>query len=112
MRNAVSAMGGSVHTRSEDTMDSPRATHENPVEIRVSFPGGKRVDAKVGSWVIHTDQPSAQGGVGSAPGPFDLFLASLASCAGYYVLSFCQARGIPTEGIEIVQHHQLDDVTH
>jgi ribosomal protein S12 methylthiotransferase accessory factor len=57
----------------------------------------------VGSHVIHADQPPATGGDDSAPSPFDLFLASLATCAGYYVLAFCQARGIPTDGLALVE---------
>lgn len=93
-------------------MDATRATQENLVDIRVSFPGGKRVDADLGSRVIHTDQPPTQGGGATAPGPFELFLASLATCAGFYVLSFCQARGIPTDGVELVQHHRFDEITH
>jgi ribosomal protein S12 methylthiotransferase accessory factor len=83
-----------------------------PPTLRVSFPGGKRVDAEWGSRVIRTDQSVAHGGNGTAPEPFDLFLASLATCAGFYVLSFCQTRGIPTEGIELVQHHHFDEHTH
>jgi len=79
------------------------------MDIRVSFPGGKRVDALVGAHVVHTDQPVSAGGADDAPAPFDLFLASLATCAGIYVLGFCQARGIPTEGIELVQHHTEDE---
>jgi putative redox protein len=78
------------------------------MEIKVSFPGGKRVDATVGGHVVHTDQPVAAGGNDSAVAPFDLFLASLATCAGIYVLGFCQARGIPTEGISIIQRHAAD----
>ena len=93
-------------------MAPPRITQESPLDIRVSFPGGKMVDAALGSRVIRTDQPPAQGGGGMAPGPFDLFLASLATCAGFYVLSFCQTRGIPTDGVELVQHHQFDEITH
>lgn len=80
--------------------------------IRISFPGGKRVDADLGSYVIKTDQSVAHGGEGTAPEPFDLFLASLATCAGIYVLGFCQARGIPTEGIEVVQRHCFDEPAH
>jgi len=91
---------------------APASVAQDPVEIRVFFPGGKRVDADLGSRVIRTDQPTAKGGGGTAPGPFDLFLSSLATCAGFYVLSFCQTRGIPTDGIELVQHHQFDPVTH
>jgi ribosomal protein S12 methylthiotransferase accessory factor len=80
-------------------------------DIEVTFPGGKRVDAKVGEFVVHTDQPANAGGDGSAPAPFDLFLASLATCAGIYVLDFCQARGLATEGISLRQHVDLDATT-
>lgn len=82
------------------------------MDIRVSFPGGKRVDAQVGDLVVRTDQPVSAGGEGSAPGPFDLFLASIGTCAGIYALGFCQARGLSTEGLSIVQHVDLDPATH
>jgi ribosomal protein S12 methylthiotransferase accessory factor len=82
------------------------------MDIRVTFPGGKRVDAQLGRHVIHTDQPPAQGGNDEAPAPFDLFLASLGTCAGIYVLGFCQARGLPTGEIELVQRHEADDAGH
>ncbi|HOC42595.1 MAG TPA: OsmC family protein [Thermoanaerobaculales bacterium] len=72
-------------------------------EITVSFPGGKRVDAAFDGFVVATDQPVAEGGEGAAPPPFDLFLASLATCAGIYVLRFCQLRGIPADGVRLVQ---------
>lgn len=81
------------------------------MEFKVSFPGGKRVDAAFGHHVVHTDQPASGGGDDSAPAPFDLFLASLATCAGIYVLAFCQARGIPTEGVTLVQRGTIDPAT-
>jgi putative redox protein len=80
-------------------------------DIEITFPGGKRVDARVGGHVIHTDQPPEAGGDGSAAAPFDLFLASLATCAGFYVLGFCQARGIPTHGIGLRQYVEVDPST-
>jgi ribosomal protein S12 methylthiotransferase accessory factor len=80
-------------------------------DIEVTFPGGKRVDARVGSYVVHTDQPVEAGGAGSAVAPFDLFLASLATCAGIYVLGFCQARGLSTEGIGLRQRVEVDPAT-
>jgi ribosomal protein S12 methylthiotransferase accessory factor len=82
------------------------------MEIKIRFPGGKRVNAEFGDRVVETDQSPLHGGDGSAPEPFELFLASLATCAGVYVLGFCQARGIPTEGIEITQHHDFDRESH
>jgi putative redox protein len=81
------------------------------MNIVVSFSGGKRVDAQLGERVIHTDQSPDHGGDGSAPEPFQLFLASLATCAGIYVLGFCQARGIATDGIQLVQRHEFDAET-
>lgn len=81
------------------------------MDILVSFPEGKRVVAQVGAFNIVTDQPVEVGGAGSAPAPFDLFLASLATCAGIYALGFCQARGIPTEGLRLVQHVEYDEAT-
>ena len=76
--------------------------------ITVTFPGGKRVDAQVGAFTIATDQPASGGGADSAPAPFDLFLASIATCAGIYALGFCQARGLSTEGLSLTQE-VIDD---
>ncbi len=73
------------------------------MELMIDFPGGARVDAHYGPYTIMTDQPPAGGGNGSAPTPFALFLASMGTCAGIYVLGFCQQRNLPTEGIRIVQ---------
>jgi putative redox protein len=81
---------------------------EEAMEIEVTFPGGKRVDAKVGAFTIHTDQPVEAGGAGSATGPFELFLASLATCAGYYALAFCQGRSLPTEGLGLTLRYAAD----
>jgi ribosomal protein S12 methylthiotransferase accessory factor len=81
-------------------------------DITVTFPGGKRVDAHVGAHVVRTDQPVESGGEGSAAAPFDVFLASLATCAGIYVLGFCQARGLSTEGLGLRQSVELDPATH
>ncbi len=71
-------------------------------EMKISFPGGLRVDAEYKGFVIKTDQPVYSGGDDSAPAPFDLFLASIATCAGYYVLAFCNKREIPTEKAALV----------
>ena len=73
------------------------------MEMIVDFPGGARVDAHFGSYTVKTDQPPMGGGEGSAPTPFLTFLASLGTCAGIYVLGFCRNRGLPTDGIRIVQ---------
>jgi ribosomal protein S12 methylthiotransferase accessory factor len=68
-----------------------------PMEIR--FPGGVVVEAVHAGMTIRTDQPAAAGGEGSAPSPFDLFLASIGTCAGFYALRFCQERNLPTDGL-------------
>ena len=71
--------------------------------MTITFPGGARVDAQAGPYTIRTDQPPQAGGEGSAPAPFALFLASIGTCAGIYVLGFCKQRGLPTDGIKLVQ---------
>jgi putative redox protein len=81
------------------------------MEMEISFPGGKRVDASSNGFLIKTDQPAQGGGDGSAPTPFSLFLASIGTCAGIYVLGFCQQRGIPTDGIRIRQSTEYDPMT-
>ncbi|MCX8031268.1 MAG: OsmC family protein [Thermodesulfovibrionales bacterium] len=73
------------------------------MNIKITFPGGKKVYAEIDGMVIKTDQPPQYGGEGSAPSPFMYFLASIGTCAGIYILSFCQERNIPTEGIYINQ---------
>ena len=78
------------------------------MEMEITFPGGARVDAAFDGFVIETDQPPSEGGEGSAPTPFSLFLASIGACAGIYVLSFCRHRGIPTENIRIRQRMEGD----
>jgi ribosomal protein S12 methylthiotransferase accessory factor len=73
------------------------------MEMEISFPGGARVDASFGGFTVRTDQPPAGGGEGSAPTPFALFLASFGTCAGIYVLGFLRQRGLPTEGVRLIQ---------
>lgn len=81
------------------------------MDMVISFPGGARVDAQVGPHTVRTDQPPQGGGQGSAPTPFSLFLASIGTCAGIYVLGFCAQRGLPTEGIRIIQRAERDSAT-
>lgn len=76
------------------------------MEMEIVFPGAKQVDAVVGNLRIVTDQD------GTAPQPFDLFLASIGTCAGIYVVNFCQHRKLPTDGIKIVQRMERNPVTH
>jgi ribosomal protein S12 methylthiotransferase accessory factor len=82
------------------------------MEMRIHLDGRKRVSAQFHSFTVHTDQPAEQGGEASAPAPFDLFLASIGTCAGFFVQSFCQTRNIPTDGIEIVQRTEHDPAKH
>lgn len=69
--------------------------------MRVSFPGGKKVYADYKGFTIKTDQPETEDGENSAPSPFDLFISSIGTCAGFYVLNFCQERNIPYQDIEL-----------
>ena len=66
--------------------------------LSISFPGGVAVDATLNGHTIHTDQPAPLGR-DTAVSPFDLFLASIATCMGFYALRFCQERGLSTEGL-------------
>jgi putative redox protein len=81
------------------------------MEMTIDFPGGAKVDAHFNGHSVYTDQPPMGGGEGSAPTPFALFLASLGTCAGIYVLGFCRQRGLPTEGIRLVQRMHNDPMT-
>jgi len=78
------------------------------MEILIDFPGGSRVDAHFGGFTVNTDQPPAS----SAPSPFEMFLASIGTCAGIYVLGFCQQRGLPTTDIRIVERVAHSQLTH
>ena len=73
------------------------------MEMLIDFPGGARVDAHFGPYTVPTDQPPMGGGTGSAPTPFAVFLSSLGTCAGIYVLGFCRQRNLPTEGIRVIE---------
>jgi ribosomal protein S12 methylthiotransferase accessory factor len=77
------------------------------MEMIIDFPGGSRVDAHFKGFTVPTDQPPTA----SAPMPFDLFLASIGTCAGIYILGFCRQRGLPTEGIQIVQRMHSNPAT-
>jgi ribosomal protein S12 methylthiotransferase accessory factor len=77
------------------------------MEMIIDFPGGAHVDAHFGSFTVKTDQPPEA----SAPTPFATFLASIGTCAGIYVLGFCQQRGLSTDGIRIVQRMHTDPLS-
>ena len=85
--------------------------------MEIRFPTGKKVEALFDGFIVTTDQPVADGGSGSAPSPFDLFLASIGTCTGYYVLSFCQKNNIPIDKIRLtasfawnMQKHLVENV--
>jgi ribosomal protein S12 methylthiotransferase accessory factor len=82
------------------------------MEMEIRFPGRKRVEALFDEYTVTTDQPFADGGSGSAPSPFDLFLASIGTCTGYYVLSFCKKNDIPTEKMSLTVNIQRNPATH
>ena len=79
--------------------------------MEITFDGGKVVTAHTHGHVIRTDQPLDNGGGNTAPAPYDLFLASIGTCAGIYIKGFCDNRNIPTEGIKIIQSHEWNQET-
>jgi putative redox protein len=79
--------------------------------MEITFDGGKVVTAHAHGHEIKTDQPLDNGGGNTAPAPYDLFLASIGTCAGIYVKSFCDNRNIPAEGIKIIQSYEWNKET-
>jgi putative redox protein len=75
------------------------------MEMTIEFPGGDQVAAHFDGLEVVTNQD------GSAPAPFDLFLASIGTCAGFYVSRFCRQRGIPTDGLRLRQRVSADPGT-
>lgn len=80
-------------------------------DMEVFFPGNKRVHARYKGFVTETDQPIESGGDNSAPAPFDLFMVSIGTCAGIYVLSFLEQRGLSAEGAGITLRQERDPET-
>lgn len=78
------------------------------MEIKVNFLDKLRLEAKFDDFTVIADQPIRYKGDGSAPGPFDYFLASSALCAAYFVKLYCDTRGIPTENIRLSQNNIVD----
>jgi putative redox protein len=74
------------------------------MEIQIRFGKGQKVDALFNGFQVKTDQPIDSGGDGTAPEPFSLFLSSIGTCTGIYVLRFCQQRKINTDDISIGMH--------
>ena len=81
------------------------------MEMEIYFDGNKKVNANLNGTIIKTDQPVQGGGDGTAPAPFDLFLASLGTCAGIYVKGFCDQRGISSDNIKIIQKMNFNPAT-
>jgi putative redox protein len=79
--------------------------------MEITFDGGKVVTAHSHGHLIRTDQPIDNGGGDIAPAPFELFLASIGTCAGIYVKSFCDNRQIPTENIKLIQTTEYNKET-
>jgi putative redox protein len=79
--------------------------------MEITFEGGKVVTAHTKSHSIRTDQPLDNGGENTAPSPFELYLASIGTCAGIYVKSFCDNRKIPTDRIKIIQKTEFSEET-
>lgn len=71
--------------------------------MEITFDGGKVITAHTSNHIIRTDQPINAGGEDTGPTPFELFMASIGTCAGIFIKSFCDQRNIPTEGIKIIQ---------
>lgn len=71
------------------------------MDMEIIIPGGVAVEAQFNGFVIRTDQPEGAGGMNSAPSPFDTFLASLGTCAGFFALKFCQERNLDHEGLKL-----------
>ena len=78
------------------------------MEIKVNFLDNLRLEAKFDDFTVIADQPIRYKGDGSAPGPFDYFLASSAMCAAYFVKVYCKARNIPTDNIRVAQYNIVD----
>jgi len=78
------------------------------MEMKITFPGNLKVDAAYKGFTVETDQPMSGGGDGSAPAPFDLFLASLGTCAGIFMLAFMKQRGIDPAGSGIAMTTETD----
>lgn len=81
------------------------------MKMEITLDGKKKVNALYNGYTIKTDQPVEAGGDASAPAPFDLFLASIGTCAGIYVKGFCDQRDIPTDNIKIVQTMEFNRET-
>jgi ribosomal protein S12 methylthiotransferase accessory factor len=81
------------------------------MEISVNFCENKVVEAEIGGHTVRTDQKIEDGGGGTAPSPSQYFLASIAACAGFYVMQFCRERNIPTDGVTVCMKTSRNEKT-
>ena len=81
------------------------------MDMKITFPGGKKVNAEIDGFTHKTDQSLISGGEESAPEPFSLFLSSIGTCTGIYVLRFCQERDINTDDMEMIQSMNLNPIS-
>lgn len=77
--------------------------------MEITFPGGAAVDAHFNGHTVRTDQPEKAGGLDTGPTPFDLFLASLGTCTGYYAARFCELKGIDPRELSITLETERDE---
>lgn len=82
------------------------------MEMQINFPGGKRVTSTYKGFAVETDQPKSEGGDDSAPEPYDLFLSSIGTCAGVYIVYFCESRDIPTDDISMTLRFERNETSH
>ncbi len=82
------------------------------MEMQIHFPGGKRVTSTYKGFTVETDQPKSESGDDSAPEPYDLFLSSIGTCAGVYIVYFCESRDIPTDEISMTLRFERNETSH
>ena len=82
------------------------------MEMQIDFPGGKCVTSTYKGFTVKTDQPKSEGGDDSAPEPYDLFLSSIGTCAGVYIVYFCESRDIPTDEISMTLRFERNETSH
>ena len=80
--------------------------------MQIEFPGGKRVNSTYKGFTVETDQPKSEGGNDSAPEPYDLFPSSIGTCAGVYIVYFCESRKIPIDDISMTLHFERNETSH
>lgn len=82
------------------------------MEMTIEFGEGKQVNAVFNGFKVCTDQPLDEGGQGTAPEPYALFMASIGTCAGIYALGFCQVRDIDTKNLKMSAYFTKNEKSH